>query len=330
MSSVAATKARIAGIENELEEIERMKAKEEKLRRTLAALQKEVAEAEANGDVEEDEEQEQEEVEEEEAPLPPPVATAPEPEPKQELSPEQQRQKKIKALNKKLQQITALKEKGGELDAEAKAKIGKEPLLRKQIEALKEGKEPPADESELPPKPKVHEMVESEGVKLPEDEDERQKRVKVLKKKLAQITALKAKGGSLDAEQTEKVASERIVVREIQALESGAKEVVLGPPTEHEKHEIYLEQKHDLERKIKAISKKLGAIGDHKEKDGVHHTEQAKIENEAALKKEKHELERQLGQLNREDQLRMAHRLGDDQLKAHLADGGKNKKKKGN
>lgn len=328
MSSVAATKARIAGIENELEEIETMKAKEEKLRRTLAALQKEVAAAEADEDAEEDEEQEEEE-EEEAAPCVPVVAAAPEPEIKEELSPEQQRQKKIKALNKKLQQIAALKEKGGELDADAQAKIGKEPLLRKQIEALKAGKEPPAHEDELPPKPKPIEMVEPEGVKLPENAEERQKRVKVLKKKLSQIAALKAKGGSLDKEEQDKVASERLVVREIEALESGAKQVVLGPPTEHEKHEIYLEQKHELERKIKAISKKLGAIGDHKVKNDVHHTEQAKMENEASLKKDKHELERQLGQLNREDQLRMAHRLGDDQLKGHLADGGKNKKKKG-
>ena len=66
-----------------------------------------------------------------------------------------------------------------------------------------------------------------------------------------------------------------------------------------------------------------------KEKEDLHHTEQAKVENETALKKEKHELERKLGQLDREDQLRMAHRLGDEQLKGHLSDCCKNKKEEG-
>merc|ERR1711957_1132900 len=109
-----------------------------------------------------------------------------------------------KALNKKLQQIAALKAKGGDLDAEAKAKVSKERLINKQIEALKNGEDPPADESDLPPKPKPHEMVVAEGVKLPDDEEERQKRVKALKKKLAQIAALKEQAESLDKEQQEK------------------------------------------------------------------------------------------------------------------------------
>ena len=40
-----------------------------------------------------------------------------------------------------------------------------------------------------------------------------------------------------------------------------------------------------------------------KEKADLHHTEQAKVENETALKTDEHELERKLGELNREDQL---------------------------
>ena len=38
-----------------------------------------------------------------------------------------------------------------------------------------------------------------------------------------------------------------------------------------------------------------------KEKEDLHHTEQAKVENETASKKDKHELERELGELDRED-----------------------------
>jgi len=284
-------------------------ARKEKLKRVLPALERELEEMIENVEDEQDLVEEVEEVA-----APPPVH-----EPKEELTPEQQIQKKIKALNKKLQQIEALKAKGGDdLDADAKAKLGKEKLFRKQIEALKKGEDPPADESELPPKPAVHEMTESEKMVLPKDATEREKRLKALRKKMTQIVALKEKGGPHDKDAQDKINGQRLVAREIEALESGATHFEIGPPTQHEKHEAYLEQKHDLERKVKAITKKLSSINDHKGKAELNAHEQSKLENEASLKKEKHELERKLGDLNRQDQLRMSDRLGDDSLKAHV------------
>jgi len=167
---------------------------------------------------------------------------------------------------------------------------------------------------------------------LPTDEAEREKRLKALRKKLVQIAALKKKGGVLDAEQQEKVDSEHILMREVAALEGGSAQIDVGPPNEHELHEKWLEQKHEIERKIKASVKKLSQINDLKDKASqgvdVHESEQAKIESESALKKEKHELEKSLGQLKKDDQMRMAERLGDDALKAHLV-GGQKKKKNG-
>merc|ERR1712203_268445 len=135
------------------------------------------------------------------------------------------------------------------------------------------------------------------------------------------IAALKEKGGPLDKEAQEKVASERAVTCEIAALERGDAELVLGPLTEHEKHEAWLAQKHDLERKIKAISKKLQAIESHKDRDDLDHEKhaQAKVESEAVLRKDRGELERQLGILNKQEQLRTAQRLGfeEDHHAAH-------------
>jgi len=318
---IKAHRKRIDEAQAELEELEELIAKKEKLKRVLPALERELEEMLENADEEEEqgEEEPEQEVEQkvvEEVPqvaAPPPVE-----EPKVELTPEQQIQKKIKALNKKLQQIEALKAKGGDLDADAKAKLGKEKLIRKQIEALKKGEDPPADESELPPKPAAHEMTESEKMVLPGDATEREKRLKALRKKMTQIVALKEQGGTRDKDAQDKINGERLVAREIEALESGATHFEIGPPTQHEKHEAYLEQKHDLERKIKAITKKLSSINDHKGKAELSGHEQSKVENEASLKKEKHELERKLGDLNRQDQLRMSDRLGDESLKAHV------------
>lgn len=331
------TAARIAEIQEKLAEIAELKKLEPKLKKELAELEAQSAEE----DEEEDDQQEEEEVEDEPEPpapepVPAPVVAAPEPEPAKQVSPEEQRAKKIKGLNKKLQQIATLKAKGGDLDPEAQAKIDREPLLKKQIAILKEGKDLP-DEDEEPPAPAPEPVVEgptavegSKAVALPSDPAEREKRLKALKKKLAQITTLKEKDGSLDKEAQEKVDNERSILREVAALEGGAVEFVLGPPTDHEKHEMFLETKHDLERKIKATTKKLAAIDGHKGKDDLDDHAKVKVENEASLKKEKGELERRLGALNKEEALRVAKRLDfEDDHHAHHEEKKASKKKKG-
>lgn len=317
----AESKKRIIAIQEELERIEQLILQKPKLERQLAALQREVEAAQEAGEVEAEEEVEEEEV-------------VPEPEPVQvavpELSPEEQRKKKIKALNKKLQQIQALKDKGGDLDPEAAAKVSKEAIILKQVQLLKEGKDLPEEEQ-------VREEVQQNSAEvirtaLPKDSAEREKRARTLKKKLQQIAALKEKDGQLDKEAQEKVASERAVKLEIEALERGDAELVIGPLTEHEKHEAWLEQKHDLERKIKAVTKKISAIESHKERSDLDHEKhaQAKVENEASLKKERGDLERQLGILNKQEQLRTAQRLGfEDDHHAANEEKKQAKKKKG-
>lgn len=332
--------ARIAEIQEKLAEIAELKKLEPKLKKELAELEAQSAEED-----EEEDDQQEEEVEDEPTPpapepVPAPVVVAdvaPEPEPVKQVSPEEQRAKKIKGLNKKLQQIATLKAKGGDLDPEAQAKIDREPLLKKQIAILKEGKDLP-DEDEEPAAPAAPEPVVegptavegSKAVVLPSDPAEREKRLKALKKKLAQITTLKEKDGSLDKEAQEKVDNERSILREVAALEGGEVEFILGPPTDHEKHEMFLETKHDLERKIKAITKKLAAIDGHKEKDDLDDHAKVKVENEAGLKKEKGELERRLGALNKEEALRVAKRLDfEDDHHAHHEEKKASKKKKG-
>jgi len=320
---------RIAEIEEELARIERTKTK---LQKELATLQAQAA-TEADAEEAEEEEAEEEEAPEEEetVPEPEPVQAAA-PEAQAELSPEEVRAKKIKALNKKLQQIKALKAKGGELDPEAAAKVAKEGLILKQVAALKEGKDLPDEEEHQKEEAEkaARESGEVKVVPLPTDKAEREKRVRTLKKKLQQIAGLKEKTEQLDKDAQEKVASERAVNLEIAALERGDAELTIGPMTEHEKHEEWLARKHDIERKLKAVTKKLQAIDDHKTKDVLDEHQAAKVENEGVLKKEKGDLERQLGALNKEEQLRVASKLGFEQdLKEHHEEKKQAKKKKG-
>jgi len=321
---------RIVEIEEELARIERTKTK---LQKELATLQAQ-ASAEADAEEADEEEAEEEEAPEEEetVPEPEPVqAVAPEP-PQADLSPEEVRAKKIKALNKKLQQIKTLKAKGGELDPEAAAKVAKEALILKQVAALKEGRDLPDEEEHQKEEAEkaARESGEVKVVPLPTDKAEREKRVRTLKKKLQQIATLKEKTEQLDKDAQEKIASERAINLEIAALERGDAELTIGPLTEHEKHEDWLARKHEIERKLKAVTKKLQAIDDHKTKDTLDQHQAAKVENEGALKKEKGDLERQLGSLNKEEQLRVASKLGfEEDMKEHHEEKKQAKKKKG-
>merc|ERR1712151_758829 len=94
------------------------------------------------------------------------------------------------------------------------------------------------------------------------------KRLKALNKKLQQITELKGKEDALDEEAKAKVASERRVKQEIAALERGDAEVVFTGPTQDDMIEEATNKKIEVEKKIKAIKKKLTQIEALKQKKG--------------------------------------------------------------
>ncbi|CAK0875910.1 unnamed protein product [Prorocentrum cordatum] len=150
-----------------------------------------------------------------------------------------------------------------------------------------------------------------ERVDLPADAAEREKRLKALNKKLQQIADLRKKEAELDDEAKAKVASKWRVKQEIAALESGAAEAVFTGPTEEDQIEDATIQKVELEKKLKAVRKKLTQIDALKSKGGELDTDaRAKVDSEGALKKDLGALERQLGALNRAERERVAKRLG--------------------
>jgi len=289
-------KQKIAQLESKIEEIERLKAEEPKLRRELQAQREKLAQCP------EDDEAEQELLAEEEA--------------KQAQSDGGgvDVQKRLKALNKKLKQIADLKAKGGALDPEAAAKVASEGTLLREVAALKAGK---VFTEEADAEIQMEEAAkEPAKVELPSDPAEREKRLKTLNKKLQQISDLKKKDEALDNEARAKVSSERHVKQEIQALERGDAEVVFTGPTEDEIIEEAVSKKIDVERKLKAVRKKLAQIDSLKSKEGALDADaQAKVASEAGLKKELGAIERELGALNRAERERVARRLGyaDDQ-----------------
>eukprot|EP00928_Gymnodinium_smaydae_P047088 TRINITY_DN31418_c0_g1_i1.p1 TRINITY_DN31418_c0_g1~~TRINITY_DN31418_c0_g1_i1.p1 ORF type:complete len:292 (+),score=113.47 TRINITY_DN31418_c0_g1_i1:109-984(+) len=220
-------------------------------------------------------------------------------------------QKRLKTLNKKLQQIASLKQKaaaGETLDSEAKAKVASEARLLREVEAIKAGdifdEEKDAiwaAENEVP------------RADLPTDKAEVEKRLKALKKKIVQIETLKGKGDeNLDADAKAKVKGERRILQEINALERGENEVVFHPPTEEEKIEEAMKVKLEVDKKIKALRKKLSQIDALKAKgtSSLDASERAKIDSEASLKKDLGALERELGVLNKLERDRVAKRLG--------------------
>lgn len=159
-------------------------------------------------------------------------------------------QKRIKALRKKLAQIEKLKEKS-QLTPEEAEKVGSEKLVFKEVQALERGvpleearaeAEPtparkvpqPAAEPAAPPAlpAEVPTIEEAALAQVPEQEDhepepiqitdpiEAEKKIKNLKKKLAQIARLKEKD-RLTEEETAKVAAESAISAEVLELEIG-------------------------------------------------------------------------------------------------------------
>jgi len=284
-------KQKIAQLERKLEEIELLKAEEPKLRRELQTQREKLAQCP------EDDEAEEEILAEEEA------------EQAEAESNAVDVQKRLKMLNKKLKQIAELKAKGGSLEPEAAAKVASEGKLLREVAALKAGKvytEELDEEMQAEEAAKVPAKVE-----LPSDPAEREKRLKALGKKLQQIADLKKKEGVLDDEAKAKVASERQVRQEMEALERGDSEVVFTGPTEDEIIEDAMNKKIDVEKQLKSVRKKLTQIDSLKSKAGaLDAAEHAKVDSEGGLKKELGALERELGALNRAERERVATRLG--------------------
>jgi len=310
MSSQPEVEKRLREVRQKLAEIEALKQQEPSLRREESTLVSKLKAIENGGEADPEEVGAAlvaaQEVEDEKPKAPLSAAEV-----------EEAKKKRIKALNKKIQQIAELKTKDGPLDPEAKAKVQSEPKLRYELDCIKNGVaiDPywePAVKTEL----------------LPRDPAEREKRVKALRKKAQQIDALKEREGELDAEARSKIESERGVLQEIAALESGASEVVFAPPNEEEKAAAALQEKNNVERKLKAIKKKLDQVEALKKKGGnIDADGQAKLDSEATIKKELGAMERRLGELNKEERNRVAQKLGfEEEAKANL-DAEKKKKK---
>lgn len=305
-AQIAEAEHKLVDVEAKIDEIEALKVLEPKLRREAAALTAKIAELREGGDAETWHKAGKAADEEEEAaPVPQPKAHPVKP----RLTAADERAAKMKALNKKLKQIEGLKGKDG-LDADQQAKVASEPKLRKQLAAVEAGQTyvDSDEEKEVAAPANFKKVAEPEDdtaktIKLPTDAAEVDKRKKALKKKLDQISKLKEKGGALDADAKEKIAGEDRINQELEALEAGADEVTFvekGPD----------DFKIDLEKKIKAINKKLESIEKLKKEDNVDADGKAKIAAEAALKKEKGDLTFQIGELNKKERERVAARLG--------------------
>lgn len=163
----------------------------------------------------------------------------------------QDKEKRIRSIRKKLQQIEKLKEKGGDLDADAKEKVATEPGLLHEL-ALLEGKAPPervaapvaakkapvaaapaASKVELPAEDlDVHAAARAKALEpCPGDmglllDDETEKRFKALQKKLRDIGKLHEKKDSLDKLQKEKLLGEPALIEEIETLRAKATAVL--------------------------------------------------------------------------------------------------------
>jgi len=310
MSSDADMEKRLREVRQKLAEIEALKQQEPALRREESVLVAKIRAAENGEHVDP--------AEIAKALAAQPVAASEAPMSAEEA--EEAKKKRMKALNKKLQQIDALKSKDGPLDAEAKAKIESEAKIRYELDCIRDNK--PIDPYWEPP---------VKTAQLPRDAGEREKRLKLLKKKAREIDGLKERDDELDAEARNKVASERAILQEIAALESGAMEVVFAPPSEEELLAEAQEEKVSVERKLKAIKKKLDQIEALKKKgDKIDADGRAKLETEPQIKKELGAQERRLGELNKAERERVANKLGfADEAKANAEAAGQ-KKKSGN
>jgi len=287
---------RLDFVEHQLRELEELKAKEKSLKKEATELAAKIADMKSEGEFFGVDEEDKDTEPYKQPPAVPRDAKG-------------EKLAKMKAINKKLKQIEALKEKD-DLDADAQAKVASEGELRKQLAALEAGEDYVKGAND-----DNGDDAQGERVVLPTDADERDKRLKNLKKKLQQIAELKAKDGVLDAQAKEKVASEHFINQEVAALEAGRKEVILMPKTADE-------EKIDLEKKIKSLNKKIESVQKLKGQSGLDADQQAKVDSEKDMVREVNELQRQVAALNKKEAERVAQRLGFE------AENGKKKGKK--
>lgn len=291
MSGMDVLEEKLVELRKRLKEYELHAKQIPSLKEEISALEEEIEAADFHGDAPAVEKRALAE-----APIK--AAAAPEPLAKDEA------QKRMKAINKKLQQIEKLKEKGGDLDADALQKVRGEAKLLKELDCLKKG-----------------EVYESDGEEpvsnfkpLPVDGESAEKRIKAIKKKLEQIDDLKkkAKGGALDAEAKAKIDSEHQFKQELAALEAGETKVVFTEPSLDDVLEKIQAEKHELERRMKAIKKKLDQVATLKKKDqgSLDADAKGKLAGEKDLKKELGEIERKIGEVNKNERERVAARLG--------------------
>jgi len=348
-ADIMEAEAKLRSVQEELDMIDVMKAQEKQLRQDEASLIAKIADLEEAMQADKSEQHFFGSAQEEEQ-LSPDAKSKPKKEvepPKGPTAPvqrdaESEKKAKMKALNKKLQQIEKLKQKpAAELDADGKKKLSAEPKLRKKLDAIARGEEyedsdaeqepsveaaptpastlpftPPAVKEE-PPEASEHGDDEAISMQLPTDPAEVEKRTRTLKKKLQQIAKLKGKG-ELDAEAASKVATEYRLVQELEALEQGKDEVIFEEPAKQTDEDI----KFDLEKKMKAVRKKLDQIKTLKEKDGdLDADAKAKVESEAALVKEENALAQKIAVFAKAERARVAERMGwEDEAKQNEAE----------
>jgi len=225
-------------------------------------------------------------------------------------------EKKIRALNKKLKQIDGLKEKDASLlDDAAREKIDQEVQIRKEIKMLEAQlvggatvTAPAAKQEPVVEAPPAQETVEEEQAELTPEEKE--KKMKAIKKKLAQIDKLKEKDPkTLDPEAKAKVASEASLLADLDLLEGkvrvpevkvaaagngyvSAEAPVVGKDPHKKAREKALEAPpgdisihidEDTEKRFKALQKKLRDIGKLHEKDKLDKLQEEKLTAEPGL-----------------------------------------------
>lgn len=227
-------------------------------------------------------------------------------------------EKKIRALNKKLKQIDGLKEKDASLlDDAAREKIDQEVQIRKEIKMLEAQlvggasvTAPAAKQEPVVEAPPAQESVEEEEEQAELTPEEKEKKMKAIKKKLAQIDKLKEKDPkTLDPEAKAKVASEaslladldllegKVRVPEVKAAAAGngyvsAEAPVVGKDPHKKAREKALEAPpgdisihidEDTEKRFKALQKKLRDIGKLHEKDKLDKLQEEKLTAEPGL-----------------------------------------------
>jgi len=237
-------------------------------------------------------------------------------------SPAEKRLASMRTINKKLQQIDKLKAKGGQLEPEAAAKIKTEPALRKKLAALEAGETPESDGDVEPPQQGKQEAPAAEeqggeGVELPSDPEERKKKIKALQKKLREIEQLKQKGGLLDKQAKAKRDSEQLMLQELAALEEGKSVFVVDEAALHSAHKI------ELEKQVKKLQKKLAQIQELKGKSDLDADMQAKVDSEKATGAELHDVQTDVAAMNKQERERVAARLGWQEEQGAKKKGGK-------